>query len=129
MLIGPPNYDYHFYMGQLICAGAGPGVYPPDADGAGYTYWHRDHPQPNRWPVTRSRSVKMFVNIFDVPENGGPLSVVPGSHLLPFNPWEMFGRSWQSSLTLDAELPQEKMPNHVKFAAKAGTALLFDTSV
>ena len=47
----------------------------------------QDHPQPNRWPITRSRSIKMFVNIFDVPENGGPLSVVPGSHLLPFNPW------------------------------------------
>ena len=94
----------------------------------------------------------MFVNIFDVPEDGGPLSVVPGSHLLPFNPWEIFGKSFKSSLTLDAELAQEQMPvseqrgsraslfrpgpdrkvacaqNHVKFAAPAGTALLFDTS-
>jgi hypothetical protein len=97
-------------MGDLRCAGAGPGLYPPDADGAGYTYWHRDHPQPNRWPITRARDIKMFVNIFDVEENGGPLSVVPGSHKLPFNPWEIFEKSFKSSLTLDAELHPYQMP-------------------
>ena len=153
ILCGPEDYDYHvrqrppflalclrlvcltpwwsdwqFYMGDLRCSGAGPGLYPSDEDNAGYTYWHRDHPQPNRWPITRSRDVKMFVNIFDVPYNGGPLSVVPGSHKLPFNPWETFGKSFKSSLTLDAELNPQQMPNHVKFAAPAGSALIFDTS-
>jgi hypothetical protein len=36
------------------------------------------------------------------------------------------GRSYQSSMTLDAELPQAAMPNHVRFAAPAGSVLLFD---
>ena len=39
-------------------------------------------------------------------------SVVPGSHRLMDNPWELYGTSFRSSLTLDAELPQEAMPNH-----------------
>ena len=59
----------------------------------------------------------MFVNIFDVPENGGALAVVPGSHKLPFNPWEVFGKSFKSSLTLDAELHPTEMPNYVQLAA------------
>jgi|EP01043_Picozoa_sp_COSAG02_P059019 ectoine hydroxylase-related dioxygenase (phytanoyl-CoA dioxygenase family) len=59
----------------------------------------------------------MFVNIFDVPENGGALAVVPGSHKLPFNPWEAFGKSFKSSLTLDAELHPTDMPNYVQLAA------------
>lgn len=59
----------------------------------------------------------MFVNVFDVPENGGALAVVPGSHKLPFNPWEVFGKSFKSSLTLDAELHPTDMPNYVQLAA------------
>jgi hypothetical protein len=59
----------------------------------------------------------MFVNIFDVPENGGALAVVPGSHKLPFNPWEVFGKSFKSSLTLDADLHPTEMPNYVQLAA------------
>ena len=39
-------------------------------------------------------------------------AVVPGSHRLMDNPWELYGTSFRSSLTLDAELPQEAMPNH-----------------
>jgi hypothetical protein len=31
-------------------------------------------------------------------------------------------------MTLDAATEQTKMPNHYKFVAKAGTALLFDTA-
>eukprot|EP01052_Picozoa_sp_SAG31_P018688 SAG31_NODE_1333_length_8743_cov_1.681050_14_plen_104_part_00 len=59
----------------------------------------------------------MFVNVFPVPENGGALAVVPGSHKLPFNPWEVFGKSFKSSLTLDAELHPTDMPNYVQLAA------------
>ena len=40
----------------------------------------------------------------------------------------MLRTSFKSSMTLDAALPQEAMPNHYKFAARAGTALLFDTA-
>ena len=38
----------------------------------------------------------------------------------------LFGKSFKSSLTLDADLDQTDMPNHVKFAAPAGCALIFD---
>ena len=41
ILVGPDDYDYHFYSGELRLSGASPVLYPPDADGCGYTYWHR----------------------------------------------------------------------------------------
>jgi hypothetical protein len=41
ILVGPENYDYHFYMGELRLSGASPVIYPPDADGCGYTYWRK----------------------------------------------------------------------------------------
>ena len=61
-------------------------------------------------------------------EDGGPLGVVPGSHRLPTGPWETLRCSFKSSMTLDATFSQDTMPNHYKFAAPAGTALLFDTA-
>ena len=48
VLIGPPDGtvpatgDADFWRpnrGVLRCTGASPRTYPPDADGAGYTYW------------------------------------------------------------------------------------------
>lgn len=42
--------------------------------------------------------------------------------------WESYQNSWQSSMTLDANLPQELMANHVKFTGKVGDVLLFDTA-
>lgn len=135
VLVGPPDGkvratgDADFWAqnrGVLRCTGASPRTYPPDLDGAGYTYWHRDDQAPDQWPVPSSRQIKMFMAISDVAPDGGPLAVVPGSHRLRYGPWETLRRSFRSSMTLDAELPQESMPNHVKFTAKAGDALLFD---
>ena len=54
------------------------------------------------------------------------LGYVTGSHRLKYGPWETLRRGFKSSMTLDAELPQASMPNHVRFTAKAGDALLFD---
>jgi hypothetical protein len=34
------------------------------------------------------------------------------------NPWECYGASFRSSLTLDAELPGSAMPNHYRFATR-----------
>ena len=34
------------------CGGVGPRVTPPDADAAGYTYWHRVSTSPPDWPTT-----------------------------------------------------------------------------
>ncbi len=68
----------------------------------------------------------MFMLLSDVEEDGGPLGIVPKSHKLEFGPWETLRASFQSSMTLDAELPQRAMPNNVGFAAPAGSALLFE---
>ena len=45
-----------------------------------------------------------------------------------FGPWETYRRSFRSSMTLDAELPQECMANHIKFTGSPGDVLLFDTA-
>ena len=47
---------------------------------------------------------------------------------MQYSPWETYGASFQSSMTLDAELPQEAMANHIKFTGKPGDILLFDTA-
>ena len=135
VLIGPPDGtvvatgDKDFWLpnrGVLRCTGASPRTYPPDADGEGYTYWHRDDQSPDQWPFPTGRVIKMFMAISDVSADGGPLAGVPGSHRLKYGPWETLRRSFKSSMTLDAELPQAAMPNHVRFTARAGDALLFD---
>ena len=82
--------------GTLICTGAGARTYPADADGAGYTYWHRDESQPDQWPLPKSRVIKGFVYLSDVGAEDGPLAVVPGSHRLQYGPWETYGISWVS---------------------------------
>jgi hypothetical protein len=91
-----------------------------------HTCRHRDDQSPDQWPFPTGRQIKMFLAISDVAPDGGPLAVVPGSHRLKYGPWETLRRSFRSSMTLDAELPQASMPNHVRFMAKAGDALLFD---
>ena len=88
-------------------------------------HWHRDGVRAaGLFP--QSRELKMFIYLSDVAADGGPLGVVPGSSRLPLGPWETLRTSFRSSLTLDAALPQDKMPNHYAFVAPAGTALLFD---
>eukprot|EP01048_Picozoa_sp_COSAG05_P009090 COSAG05_NODE_724_length_7726_cov_2.123771_3_plen_599_part_00 len=135
VLIGPPDGSltstgdtdaWRTNRGVLRCLGASPRTYPPDVDGAGYTYWHRDDQPPELWPYPTGRAIKMFMAMSDVEADGGPLAVVPGSFRLKYGPWETLRRSFQSSMTLDAELPQSTMPNHVRFTSRAGDALLFD---
>lgn len=50
--------------------------------------------------------------------NGGAFAVVPGTHRLPHGPWETLGRSFRSTMTLDAELDELQMPNWFKFGAR-----------
>lgn len=114
--------------GELRCTGCSPRTYPPDRDAEGYTYWHRDEQKPDQWPFPKGRIIKMFFYTSDVTNDGGPLAVVPMSHRLQHGPWETLRRGFKSSMTLDAPLPQECMPNHVKFTGNAGDALLFDTA-
>ena len=53
---------------------------------------------------------------------------MPGSHRLRYGPWELLQRSFRSSLTLDAELDQDQMPNYFECSGKAGTAYIFDSA-
>ena len=82
--------------GVVRCLGGGPRTYPSDPDGEGYTYWHRSAPcihaaqaardlsaahaaagrdeeKPSAWPFPRGRTIKLFVALSDVAEDGGPL--------------------------------------------------------
>jgi hypothetical protein len=74
----------------------------------------------------RARVCDRFINVWPVSADGGPTAVVPHSHRLDHGPLETLGRSYQSSMTLDAELSQSSMPNHFRFASDAGDALIFD---
>ena len=51
--------------------------------------------------------------------------MVPRTHRLPHGPWETLGRSFQSTMTLDADLHEELIPNCFKFASPAGWASTF----
>ena len=53
---------------------------------------------------------------------------MPGSHRRRYGPWELLQRSFRSSLTLDAELDQDQMPNYFECSGKAGTAYIFDSA-
>ena len=98
--------------------------------------------------MPKGRIIKSFVYLSEMGPTDGPLAVVPGSHRLyakpshaqppspnqalcvcsQFGPWETYRRSFRSSMTLDAELPQECMANHIKFTGSPGDVLLFDTA-
>ena len=43
---------------------------------------HRDGDPPDKWPFTDTRKIKMFMAIWDVASDGGPLMVVPGVNSL-----------------------------------------------
>ena len=88
----------------------------------GYTEWHRDYgSQPDPKPIgidngdNSYNRVKCFVYLKDVHEDGGPLGLVPGSHLWEARPPPEFSGA---NMT--------KLPGHVKCAAPAGAMLLFD---
>ena len=109
-------------------------------------------PSKLRVAFSRSSSHTDRIVCFWTHQDGGPLGVVPMSHRLPCGPWETLRCSFKSSMTLDAAFHQvisskltvdtpthlwtiskpccwnhqEQMPNHYKFSAPAGTALLFD---
>jgi ectoine hydroxylase-related dioxygenase (phytanoyl-CoA dioxygenase family) len=55
----------------------------------GYISWHRDISNGvanDNWPYPFGRSIKVSTFLYDVPENGGCLTFVPGSHRLPNAP-------------------------------------------
>eukprot|EP01048_Picozoa_sp_COSAG05_P016204 COSAG05_NODE_2057_length_3631_cov_3.848528_3_plen_172_part_00 len=85
-------------------------------ESGGYTDWHRDYgsilsdPQPNATPGGDYNRVKCFVMLSDTEREGGPLGLVPGSHLwAAAGPPEQYRRGNQG-----------KLPGHVKVAVPAG---------
>ena len=84
-------------------------TYPPAKES--YTRWHKDCP-PFDHPQYVLKS-KLFYYLFDVEENGGCTSFVPGKH-----------KSLEDIPKFDTP---EEMPDHVKMTARAGTAVIFDT--
>ena len=86
----------------------------------GYTDWHRDTSTGMMLPIGSAdgdyNRVKCFVMLKDVEEDGGPLGLVPGSHL------------WKAARPGPQYLGKNmtKVPGHVKVAMRAGGMLLFD---
>ena len=77
----------------------------------------RDEEKPSAWPFPRGRTIKMFFALSDVAEDGGPLAVVPGSHLLEYGPWETLRRSYRSSMTLECATPPPCPPSSSRLRA------------
>ena len=79
---------------------------------------------------------------FDVPENGAPTAVVPGSHRLPEGPEHTFVQAFRGGGILgdgvatsvnaspgeQALLELKDMPNSLRLPLRAGSAVLFDTA-
>lgn len=78
------------------------GVVVPVADDTlheadGYIAWHRDTANGTTetgWPFPFKRSIKASTYLYDVPENGAPLALVPGSHRLPHAPQQTLDGSF-----------------------------------
>ena len=97
---------------------------------------HRDKPPADGWPLPNYRSIKCFVNFWDVAENGGPTACVPGTHRLPEGPQQTLAKTFNQGGRTAEELAAEGvglahtlMPNHFKAAMPAGTAMFFNTSI
>ena len=119
--------------GDIRMRGVQPRTFPPEDQG-GYTAWHRDAAKPDNYPgPSPAHIIKMFFYFFDVPENGGCTAVVPGSHKILSHPGRVFDKVWATSRTHDTEesntISTLLMPNQVKFAVSAGTAIIFNTAI
>ena len=95
---------------------------------------HRDKPPADMWPLPNYRIVKCFLNVYDVPENGGETAVVPGSFRLQTGPSQTLAGDFTASTAdrakggLPGQLPHSAMPNYVSFSVPAGWVGLFDSS-
>jgi hypothetical protein len=100
----------------------------------GYISWHRDKPPADGWPLPNYRMIKAFLNVRDVPENGGETAVVPGSFRLQSGPAQTLDGNFTASTAdraaggLSGQLSHAAMPNHVGFSVPAGWVGLFDSS-
>ena len=104
--------DHPSYYGCLkaFCDGApilqdvGPRIVPLSP--LSYTSWHADTPQ------SRPLHIKIQIYLSDMAQGGGEFAFLPGSHRPDSGPSENPSR-------------QEDMPGMVRFAGKAGTAIMF----
>jgi hypothetical protein len=70
------------YNGMMRVGGMGGRIVPPEGNHGthgqcGYISWHRDKPPADMWPLPNYRIIKCFLNVYDVPENGGETAVSP----------------------------------------------------
>eukprot|EP01051_Picozoa_sp_SAG22_P002964 SAG22_NODE_138_length_18031_cov_5.796621_12_plen_359_part_00 len=135
------------------------GVVVPPADPAvahsaeGYLSWHRDYATgrpTDGWPYPTTRYVKVSTYLYDVPQDGAPLTLVPLSHRLPNAPQQTLSNSFRGGrghyhkpqsptrpthlppgyrpdglpawIGGAADLPSVAMPNCMRCAVPAGRA-------
>lgn len=110
---------------------------------AAYSTWHRDSTgAPDSWLLPEHRVVKTFTYLFDVSEDGGCTTLVPGTHRLPGGPRETIrcrfaGAANDFGLAAAGAAEQgdvepvaaSSMPNQLPIAVEAGTVFCFDNSV
>ena len=155
----------HRVLGTVPRVGGGGGRVVPVRNGtphesAGYISWHRDFGtgmNNESWPYPSNRQIKVSIFLYDVPFDGGALTIVPGSHRLPNAPQQTLERSFcggrghyhkpQSPTRPQTipqgynndgspawigqqgrDLPSVGMPNCVQCAVRAGSAVAFDIS-
>ena len=103
-------------------------------DEGGYITWHRDMPDIQSasclFPTDRLVKVVIYLHDCEVgrPEDCAPTSFIPGSHLLPFDPEDVYGQQFydRSEAKRGVAIPQENVPNVFRFAPRAGWAAMFD---
>jgi hypothetical protein len=133
-LLGPPDFglrdlwlsgSYHPRRRlHLMEAGARTVVAPPREEAlrnGGYRPWHRDYGSDGvRLPIGSPGGdysrVKCFVMLKDTSPEGGPLGLVPASHL--------FSAAGPPAEFQGGEMAE--LPGHVKVAVPAGGMVLFD---
>lgn len=86
------------------------------------------------WPLPNYRMIKCFLNVYDVPEDGGETAVVPGSFRLETGPGQTLAGEYTTSQADRAAggrsgaLSHHAMPNYVGASVPAGWVFLFDSS-
>ena len=59
----------------------------------------------NAWPFPYARVLKASIYLYDVPLDGAPLTLVPGSHRLPNAPQQTLDRAWQGGRGHNRKVP------------------------
>ena len=70
------------------------------------------------WPLPNYRIIKCFLNVYDVPENGGETAIVPGSFRLQTGPSQTLAGEFTASTADRAKGGSRPIETARKFAER-----------